>query len=84
MNEPKASSCIQLHCQCKIQPMATASCPLDVHCIRKPVCDCHNLDVAVALSARVCRYDAALGVRLTCSNPPRAGLHQVGGQRPKD
>ena len=27
------------------------SCPLDVHCIRKPVCDCRNLDVAVALSA---------------------------------
>ena len=41
------------------------SCPLDVHCIRKPVCDCRNLDVAVALSARLCsRYDAALRVRL--------------------
>lgn len=54
MNAPKASrqctSRLQLH-QCKIQPMAAASCPLDVHCIRKPVCDCHNLDVAVALSA---------------------------------
>ena len=41
------------------------SCPLDVHCIRKPVCDCRNLDVAVALSAPLCsRYDAALRVRL--------------------
>ena len=40
------------------------SCPLDVHCIRKPVCDCRNLDVAVALSAPLCsRYDAALRVR---------------------
>ena len=32
------------------------SCPLDVHCIRKPVCDCRNLDVAVALSA-LCAAD---------------------------
>ena len=71
--------CSQLH-QCKIQAMAAASCPLDVHCIRKPVCDCHNLDVAVALSARVCRYDAALGVRLTV-HPHRqvAGQHQRPG-----
>ena len=32
------------------------SCPLDVHCIRKPVCDCRNLDVAVALSAPLCSH----------------------------
>ena len=84
MNAPKASrQCTSKLPQCKIQPMAAASCPLDVHCIRKPVCDCHNLDVAVALSARgyaLCRYDAALGVHLTCTQP---GLQQV-AEQPKD